>query len=160
MVLANRIAEMVRPTIEAQGYSLVRVQVLGRQRPRVQVMAERADRRPMMVEDCANLSRSISAVLDVEDPIPSTYTLEVSSPGLDRPLVMLADYDRFAGREVRLELARPIDGRRRFRGRLLGTMGDVVRLEVDGADLEVHYADIQRAKLVLTDELLAARAQP
>ena len=80
MVLADRIAEMVRPTIEAQGYSLVRVQVLGQQRPRLQVMAERADGRPMMVDDCAALSRSISAVLDVEDPIATTYTLEVSSP--------------------------------------------------------------------------------
>ena len=106
MVLADRIAEMVRPTIEAQGYSLVRVQVLGQQRPRLQVMAERADGRPMMVDDCAALSRSISAVLDVEDPIATTYTLEVSSPGIDRPLVKLADYDRFAGVEARLELVR------------------------------------------------------
>jgi ribosome maturation factor RimP len=159
MVLADRIAEMVRPTIEAQGYSLVRVQVLGQQRPRLQVMAERADGRPMRVDDCAALSRSISAVLDVEDPIATTYTLEVSSPGIDRPLVQIADYERFAGFEARLELARPLEGRRRFRGRLLGTAGEVVRLDVDGAVLEVHHADIQRAKLVLTEELLAAHAQ-
>lgn len=159
MVLADRIAEMVRPTIEALGYSLVRVQILGRQRPRLQVMAERSDGGPMMVEDCASLSRSISAVLDVEDPIAAPYTLEVSSPGIDRPLVRLADYDRFAGFEARIELARPVEGRRRFRGRLLGTSGEVVRLDVDGANLDVHYADIQRAKLVLTEELLAAHAQ-
>jgi ribosome maturation factor RimP len=158
MVLADRIAEMVRPTIEAQGYSLVRVQVLGQKRPRLQVMAERADGRPMMVDDCAALSRSISALLDVEDPIATTYTLEVSSPGIDRPLVKIADYDRFAGFEARLELARPLEGRRRFRGRLLGTAGEAVKLDVDGTVLEVHHADIQRAKLVLTDELLTAHA--
>lgn len=157
-MLADRVAEMVRPTIEALEYSLVRVQVSGRQRPRLQVMAERADGQPMTVDDCALLSRSISAVLDVEDPISTTYTLEVSSPGIDRPLVKLEDYDRFAGFEARVELGRPLDGRRRFRGRLLGTSGELVRVSVDGADLEVHYADIQRAKLVLTDELLAAHA--
>lgn len=159
MELAERIAEMVRPTVEASGYSLVRVQILGRGRPRLQVMAERADGRPMMLDDCACLSHSISAVLDIEDPISTPYSLEVSSPGIDRPLVKLADYDRFAGFVARIELARPIEGRRRFRGRLLGTAGEVVRLDVDGADVEVHYADIQRAKLVLTEELLAAHAQ-
>ena len=132
MVLADRIAEMVRPTIEALGYSLVRVQILGRQRPRLQVMAERSDGRPMMVEDCASLSRSISAVLDVEDPIAAPYTLEVSSPGIDRPLVRLADYDRFAGFEARIELARPwraaaasVDGCSERRARWSGWMWTV-----------------------------------
>lgn len=148
MELADRISEMVRPTVEALGYLLVRVQVSGRQRPRLQVMAERIDGRPMMVDDCASLSRSLSALLDVEDPIPTTYTLEVSSPGIGRPLVKLADYDRFAGGEARIELVRPVGGRRRFRGRLLGTSGETIRLDVDGAEVEVHYRDIQRAKLV------------
>jgi ribosome maturation factor RimP len=158
MELADRISEMVRPTVEGLGYLLVRVQVLGRQRPCVQVMAERIDGQPMMVDDCVCLSRSISAVLDVEDPISATYTLEVSSPGIDRPLVKLADYDRFAGFEARIELARPVGGRRRFRGRLLGTAGESIRLDADGAEVEVRYADIQRAKLVLTEDLLAAPA--
>lgn len=153
MELADRISEMVRPTVEALGYLLVRVQVSGRQRPRLQVMAERIDGRPMMVDDCASLSRSLSALLDVEDPISTTYTLEVSSPGIDRPLVKLADYDRFAGGEARIELVRPVDGRRRFRGRLLGTTGETIRLDVDGAEIEVHYRDIQRAKLVPTQDL-------
>jgi ribosome maturation factor RimP len=160
MELADRISEMVRLTVENLGYSLVRVQVLGQQRPRVQVMAERIDGRPMTVDDCVCLSHSISAVLDVEDPISTTYTLEVSSPGIDRPLVRLADYDRFAGFEARIELARPVGGRRRFRGRLLGTAGETIRLNADGEELEVHYMDIQRAKLVLTEDLLAAHAQP
>jgi ribosome maturation factor RimP len=160
MELADRISEMVRLTVENLGYSLVRVQVFGQQRPRVQVMAERIDGRPMTVGDCVCLSHSISAVLDVEDPISTTYTLEVSSPGIDRPLVRLADYDRFAGFEARIELARPVGGRRRFRGRLLGTAGETIRLNADGEELEVHYMDIQRAKLVLTEDLLAAHAQP
>jgi ribosome maturation factor RimP len=160
MELADRISEMVRLTVENLGYSLVRVQALGQQRPRVQVMAERIDGRPMTVDDCVCLSHSISAVLDVEDPISTTYTLEVSSPGIDRPLVRLADYDRFAGFEARIELARPVGGRRRFRGRLLGTAGETIRLNADGEELEVHYMDIQRAKLVLTEDLLAAHAQP
>ena len=159
MELADHISEMVRPTVEALGYLLVRVQVSGRQRPRLQVMAERIDGRPMMVDDCASLSRSLSALLDVEDPISTTYTLEVSSPGIDRPLVKLADYDRFAGFEARIELARLVGGRRRYCGRLLGTAGETIRLSVDGAEVEVHYADIRRAKLVLTEDLLAAHAQ-
>ncbi len=153
MELADRISEMVRPTVEALGYLLVRVQVSGRQRPRLQVMAERIDGRPMMVDDCAFLSRSLSALLDVEDPISTTYTLEVSSPGIDRPLVKLADYDRFAGVEARIELVRLVGGRRRFRGRLLGTTGETIRLDVDGAEVKVHYHDIQRAKLVPTQDL-------
>ena len=152
MELADRISEMVRPTVETLGYLLVRVQVSGRQRPRLQVMAERIDGRPMMVDDCASLSHSLSAVLDVEDPISTTYTLEVSSPGIDRPLVQLADYDRFAGFEARIELVRLVGGRRRFCGRLLGTTGETIRLDVDGAEVEVHYRDIQRAKLVPTQD--------
>jgi ribosome maturation factor RimP len=161
MELADRIVELVRPTIEGLGYLLVRVQVSGRQRLRLQIMAERADDQPMMVDDCALLSRAVSAVLDVEDPISSAYTLEISSPGIDRPLVQLADFERFVGKEARVELSRPIDGRRRFQGRLMGTRGEMVRLAVAGSDIEVEvaHADIQRAKLVLTDEMLSACAR-
>ncbi|QLH38376.1 MAG: ribosome maturation factor RimP [Defluviicoccus sp.] len=159
MELAERIADLVRPTLEALRYELVRVQVQGRERVRLQIMAERADRRAMSVDDCATLSHAISAVLDVEDPIHGAYTLEVSSPGIDRPLVRLADYTRFSGFEARIELSRPADGRRRFRGRILGTMGDSVRLLVDGNELTIPFADVLRGKLVLTDELLAAHAE-
>lgn len=156
--VAGRIAALVCPTIEAMGYGLVRVQVQGRQRMRLQIMAERNDDAAMTVDDCAALSRAVSAVLDVDDPIASAYTLEISSPGIDRPLVRLADYDRFAGFEARIELARMIDGRRRFQGRLIGTAGEDVRIDVAGVEVGLPFADIQRAKLVLTDELLAAQA--
>lgn len=158
MDLADRIEEVVRPTIEGLGYLLVRIQVSGRQRLRLQIMAERADDQPMMVDDCAYLSRALSAVLDVEDPIKAAYTLEISSPGIDRPLVRLTDYDRFLGMEAQIELVRAIEGRRRFRGRLLGTRGECVRLALAGTDAEVEvpHAEIQRAKLVITDALLAA----
>jgi ribosome maturation factor RimP len=154
--LASRIAELVRPTIEAMDFALVRVQVLGRQRLRVQIMAEKADGSGMLIDDCAALSRALSAVLDVDDPIAGPYTLEISSPGIDRPLVRLDDFRRFAGFEARIDLARLIEGRRRLQGRLVGTDGEMVRIEVAGTAMDVPFADIQRAKLVLTDELLAA----
>jgi ribosome maturation factor RimP len=154
--LAGRIAELVRPTIEAMGYRLVRVQVLGRQQMRVQIMAEPADGRAMGLDDCAGLSRSVSAVLDVADPIRGAYTLEMSSPGIDRPLVSLDDYTRFAGFEARVELARLIEGRRRVQGRLLGVDAGVVRIALAEGEMRLPYADILRGKLVLTDALLAA----
>ena len=145
------------PSLDAMGYELVRVQKTGTQRPTLQVMAERKDRRPMSVEDCADISRALSAILDVEDPIQGAYTLEVSSPGIDRPLTRPSDYQRFAGFEARVDTQRPIDGRKRFRGRLLGLGEDgLVRLRADEAEVAVPLADVARAKLVLTDDLIAA----
>jgi len=120
-------------------------------------MAERRDRQPMTVEDCAEISRSVSALLDVEDPIPSAYSLEVSSPGIDRPLTRAQDFERFAGFEAKVETHRPVDGRKRFRGRLLGLdEASQVRLEIETQEVLIPYADIHRAKLVLTDDLIAA----
>jgi len=155
MDLAGRVEALIGPIVEAMGFSLVRVQILGRSRPRLQVMAERTDGESMLVEDCAAISRAVSAVLDVEDPIAGAYTLEVSSPGIDRPLVRLADFDRFAGFEAKVEMDLAVDGRRRFQGRLLGTEGDAVRLRMEDSEVVLPYADIRRAKLVLTEELLA-----
>lgn len=155
MDLAGRVEALIGPTVEAMGYSLVRVQILGRNRPRLQIMAERTDGESMLVDDCAAISRAVSAVLDVEDPIAGAYTLEVSSPGIDRPLVRLADFDRFAGFEAKVEMDLAVDGRRRFQGRLLGTEGDAVRLRMEDSEVVLPYADIRRAKLVLTEELLA-----
>ncbi len=152
--LVLRVAELLRPTIEDLGFETVRVEFLGLRNPRVQVMVERVDNAAMTVDDCALVSRSISAILDVEDIIPGSYALEVSSPGIDRPLVRLADFDRFAGFEAKIELAKPREGRRRFRGRLLGTEGEKVRLDMPEGAVVFPFMDIHRAKLVLTDELI------
>ena len=121
MVDTNRIAQTIEPSLEAMGYRLVRVVITSGRRATLQVMAERIDDRPMTVDDCAQISHSVSALLDVADPIAGAYMLEISSPGIDRPLVRPEDYDRFSGFEARIELARPLEGRKRFRGRLLGT---------------------------------------
>jgi ribosome maturation factor RimP len=154
--VTERIADLVTPSLEANGFELVRVMLTGGDRPTLQIMADRADETPITVDDCADISRVVSAILDVEDPIKSAYTLEVSSPGIDRPLVRRKDFERFAGFVAKLETGAPIDGRRRFRGRLLGVEGDDVRLELDTGETSIPLSAIDRAKLVMTDELLAA----
>jgi ribosome maturation factor RimP len=152
----ERIARIIAPSIEAMGYEVVRVQLGGSQRATLQVMVERVDGANMTVEDCVGVSRAVSALLDVEDPIPGSYTLEVSSPGIDRPLTRRKDFERFTGFEARLESRTLVDGRRRFRGLLRGLVGDEVRIETaDGVAL-VPLREIERAKLVLNDELIAA----
>jgi ribosome maturation factor RimP len=157
MDVTTRIERLIAPTIEAMGYELVRVALGGgRQSARLQVMAERKDRAPMRVDDCAEISRTISAVLDVEDPIEGAYSLEVSSPGIDRPLTRPKDYARFAGFEAKLETRAPIDGRKRFKGKLLGLEAEKVKIEVEGAALALPLEEIEKAKLVLTDDLIAA----
>jgi ribosome maturation factor RimP len=156
-----RIETLIAPSLEAMGYRLVRVAVTGGRRSQVlQIMAERLDEQPMGVDDCSEVTHTVSALLDVADPIEHSYTLEVSSPGIDRPLIRREDYERFRGHEARLELATPIEGRRRFRGKLLGVDADRVRLNLGAEVVELPLARIQRAKLVLTDELLAARQRP
>ena len=153
------IARLIEPTLQAMGFELVRVQFGGGQhRPTLQIMAERIDRQPMAVEDCAEISRNLSALLDVEDPLPGSYLLEVSSPGIDRPLIRPADYERFAGFEARLETTAPIEGRKRFRGKLMGLAGDRVRLAEEGGELTLPLEQINKAKLLLTDALIAATA--
>ena len=154
--LVGRIERIIAPTVESMGYEIVRIQLTGAQRVALQVMAERSDGAAMTVDDCAEVSRTVSALLDVEDPVPGPYTLEVSSPGIDRPLVKKRDFERFAGFEARIETHRPIDGRRRFRGKLLGVAGDIVRIALPEGERGVPCAEIHRAKLVLTDELLPA----
>jgi ribosome maturation factor RimP len=141
------------------GFDLVRVQISGGQQQTLQVMAERSDDGTMTVEGCAAISRAVSALLDVEDPIKGGYTLEVSSPGLDRPLTRPQDYDRFAGLEAKVELSQPMDGQRRFRGRIQGLSDGIVRLSIEDADVEIPFADIERAKLIMNDELLAMASE-
>jgi ribosome maturation factor RimP len=151
----HEIVRIIEPSLEAMGYRLVRAALTNGQRPTLQVMAERRDEVAMTVDDCADISRSVSALLDVADPIAGAYTLEVSSPGIDRPLTRPEDYDRFAGFEARIDLSAPLDGRKRYRGRLLGRAGDCVRLAGEGGEARLPLAAIARAKLVLTDDLLA-----
>jgi ribosome maturation factor RimP len=155
----DRIASLIEPSLDAMGYRLVRIQVSGGRRATLQIMAERSDEQPMTVDDCADISRAVSTILDVADPIEGTYELEVSSPGIDRPLVRREDFARFAGLEAKVELARPIDGRKRFKGRLLGLSGDAIRMTVEDGEVALPFAEIQRAKLILNDELLAAHKQ-
>ncbi len=148
---------IIAPTVAAMGYEIVRVQLSGGRRPVLQVMAERVDGAAMTVDDCADISRTVSALLDVEDPISGAYHLEVSSPGIDRPLTRLKDFERYAGFEARIETKALIDGRRRFKGVLKGIAGERVRVETeDGAVAELPFGGILRAKLVLTDALIAA----
>jgi ribosome maturation factor RimP len=158
--VAARVAAIVEPVLIASGYQLVRVKVSGLDGCTVQIMAERPDG-TMKVEDCEIVSRALSPVLDVSDPIDRAYRLEVSSPGMDRPLVRRSDFERFAGHELKVEMAVAINGRRRFRGLLLGVEGETARIRrsdaAPGEDGEVvlPIEDMSEAKLVLTDALIA-----
>jgi ribosome maturation factor RimP len=157
-VRMDEIEGLLAPAVAGAGYDLVRVQIGNApgHGQNLQVMIERQDRRAMTVEDCAEMSWLVSALLDVEDPLPGNYTLEVTSPGIDRPLVRPEDYDRFAGFEAKIETAQPVAGRRRFRGRVRGRQGETVLIECADGPAEVPLAEIRRAALVLTDELIAA----
>ncbi|SOD92035.1 ribosome maturation factor RimP [Caenispirillum bisanense] len=163
MDLTTRIADLIEPTLDDMGYELVRVQLFGGQRQTLQIMAERKDG-GMGIEDCSAISHAVSAILDVEDPIAGAYHLEVSSPGLDRPLTRAKDFDVWAGFDAKVELAQPHDGRKRFSGQLLGRdpETDEVKLRLVETDEEVSIPRhaIGKAKLVLNDALLAwAKAQ-
>lgn len=153
--MEERLKSLIMPVAKGLSFQLVRVRFISGGRPRVQVMAERPDG-TMTVDDCAALSQALSAVLDVEDPIHGEYTLEVSSPGIDRPLVSAADFARFCGREAKIELKRLQDGRRRFRGVLRGMEDEDVLVEEDeGAVVRLPFGLIEEARLVLTDALIA-----
>jgi ribosome maturation factor RimP len=135
------------------------VQVSGKERPVVQIMADRADGTPFRVEDCEAVSHAAGAVLDVADPIKAEWTLEVSSPGIDRPLTRTKDWNRYAGHVATVELMIPQDGRKRFRGIVLGADAEEARLQLDeGGEAAFPRSNIRRAKLVLTDALIAATA--
>jgi len=156
LVDTNNIAQMIEPSLAGMGYRLVRVVMTSGRLATLQVMAERLDNLPITLDDCAQISRSVSALLDVADPVVGTYTLEISSPGIDRPLVRAEDYDRFSGFEAKIELATLLNGRRRFRGRLLGTSEGAVRLLTEAGETRLPLDAVARAKLVLTDDLIAA----
>ena len=168
--LSARVASIAEPVIEQLGYRLVRVKVSSAEGCTVQIMAERPDG-TMVVEDCETISRALSPVFDVTDPVDRAYRLEISSPGIDRPLVRKSDFDRYAGHLVKIETEIPIDGRKRFRGLLVGTEGEAARLRQDGkrdnkndekkddaalagTEVLLPIGEISEARLVLTDELV------
>jgi ribosome maturation factor RimP len=156
--LPARVAAIIEPVLHQLGFRLVRVRVSGAEGCTVQIMAERPDG-SMTVEDCEEVSRAVSPVLDVADPIERAYRLEISSPGIDRPLVRKSDFDRYAGHLVRIEMSMPVEGRKRFKGTLAGTEGEAARLLRDDAEGEdatvlLPIEDMGEAKLVLTDELV------
>ena len=141
----QKVTELIEPTLHDMGFELVRVLMSGGQRPTLQVMVERADQEAPTLDQCAEISHALSAVLDVADPLPSAYRLEVTSPGIDRPLVRRADYERYAGFEARLETDLPIEGRRRFHGRLLGLAGDQVRLALPEGEQAIPLDAFKKA---------------
>ena len=157
--LPARVAAIAEPVIEQLGYRLVRVRVSSAEGCTVQIMAERPDG-TMTVEDCETLSRALSPVLDVADPVDRTYRLEVSSPGIDRPLVRKSDFERYAGHLAKIETAIPFEGRKRFRGMLGGTEGEAVRIRRDDVaegeppEVLLPIEEMSEAKLILTDDLV------
>lgn len=151
------LTRLIEPEAKALGFALVRVKMMGgKSDPTLQIMAERPDTRQLTIDDCAELSRRISDLFDEKDPIEEAYRLEVSSPGIDRPLTRLKDFVRWAGHEAKVELKASVEGRRRFRGLLFGVEGGNVRILVDGAEMTFAFADVHDAKLILTDELIKA----
>ena len=159
--VAARIAAIAEPVLAGLGYRLVRVRMSGLAGCTVQIMAERPDG-SMTIEDCETTSRALSPVLDVADPVDRAYRLEISSPGIDRPLVRRSDFERYAGSQVRIEMTVPIEGRRRFRGLLLGTEGEVARIRRDDAaagepaEVLLPITEMAEAKILLSDDVIAA----
>jgi ribosome maturation factor RimP len=158
--MAARVSAVAAPVLQGMGYRLVRIKISGELGCTVQIMAERPNG-SMLIEDCEAISKALSPVLDIADPIDRAYRLEISSPGIDRPLVRRSDFERHVGHLVKIEMAVAHQGRKRFRGALAGVEGDAVRLRRDDmrdgeeADVALVMADIADARLVLTDELIA-----
>ena len=153
----RRLAEIIMPVIEDLGFELVRIRLQGGKTATLQIMADRPEG-GINVDDCADISTAVSATLDVEDPITDNYHLEVSSPGIDRPLTRLKDFATFEGYEARLDLSQPIDGRKRFKGTLAGVEGEEVLINIEEQGethtIGLHFDLLADAKLVLTDELI------
>lgn len=154
--LVQKVENIISPSLDSMGYAVVRVKVIENKGGSIlQIMAEpKSEAMGMGIEDCEKISHAVSALLEVEDPISGAYRLEVSSPGLDRPLVKLSDFERYKGFEAKLETSLPIEGQRRFKGAIKKVENEVVTLECDGLDKDIPYRDVSSAKLVLTDELV------
>jgi ribosome maturation factor RimP len=158
--LEKRVDELIRPSVEHEGFRLVRVKLMENSKQRtLQIMVERKDSGAMTVDDCAEISHMVSTLLDVHDPIQGAYHLEVSSPGIDRPLMEPADFEKYLGFEAKLETKMPVDGRKRFKGKLKQFADNMVRIEVDNEEYSIAFDQVATAKLVLTDELIKAYEQ-
>ncbi len=162
MSSSAQIKKLIAPSLTDMGYDIIEIHISGSDQPSLQITIDRLDEETVNVDDCASVSRAVSAILDVEDPIEAAYTLEVSSPGIDRQLTRPRDFERFAGLDAKVELEEAIDGQRRFKGKLLGFVDDHVHLETDyqGERIEIAlpYSDVKQAKLVMSDALMKATA--
>ncbi len=152
--------DLLEPVIDGLGFDVVRILTIGQANPTLQIMIERKDRKDIVVEDCARASRAISEVLDEKDPIKDRYSLEVSSPGLDRPLVTLEHFQRFAGSEAKLETSVEVEKRKRFKGKILSVDDkNNIHFDMDGTEYVIPYENVAKAKLIITDEMLKAYEQ-
>ena len=155
----HHLQDLLEPLINQMGFDVVRIITIGNVNPALQIMIERKDRENIVVDDCAAVSRAVSALMDEKDPIAGRYNLEVSSPGLDRPLTALENFVRFAGFEAKIETDTEVEKRKRFKGRILRVdEQDNIILAMDGEEYAIPYDAVAKAKLLLTDELLAAAA--
>ena len=159
MTDTNAIARLIEPTVKELGFDLVRVAMIGgKSDPTLQIMAERPDTRQLTIDDCSDLSRKLSDLLDEADPIEESYRLEVSSPGIDRPLTRPADFADWAGHEARIRFAEPVDGAKQVSGIIEGISGDTIRVATPKGERQIAFANIASAKLLLTDKLINATA--
>ena len=160
MDVLDKITTLVAASLDAMGYSIVQLRLADSDRRKtLTIMAECTDGRIMSFDDCTAISRTVSALMDVEDPIATAYNLEVCSPGIDRPLVKFADYERYKNYEIKLDTLIPISGRKRFRGVLTGAKDQIVTLKTENGEAEIPFTNIKNAKLVMTDELVRSFLQ-
>lgn len=161
MQLEERIKTLISDSLQSVGYELVRVLLRDGREKTLQIMIDRIDEKDITIKDCEKASRLISAIVDVDDPIDGEYNLEVSSPGIDRPLVRLRDFERFSGLEAKISTISPIAGRKRFTGRLAGISGNDVQLQLPESEelTSIAFENILNAKLVMNDELMARAAK-
>ena len=153
---AEKIEEMICPSIVSAGYELVQIKFLDNHNKTLQIMIERRDRGPITIDDCTLISRVVSPLLDVGDPVSGSYTLEVSSPGIERPLVKIDDFERFLGFMATVETKRPLPNLKNFRGLISSIIGNSIRLEIDGKYIDIPFEEIRQASLIITDALIEA----
>ena len=154
-----KIEELITPTINSLGYDLVRVQILDEGTKTLQIMVDRLDEANLTIDDCSIISKEISVIIDINDPIGENYLLEVSSPGIDRPLLRFKDFEKYAGFHARVDMSIALEGRKKFKGKLTGIEGNNIRIKVKEETYLLPFSKIEKAKLTLTQELLDAAVQ-